>query len=88
MTPDELDKLVSFLLSLTDQRVRLEQGPFDHPELLVPIPGTSEGTLQDTQRVPQVGVTGVDVKKAQVPFLGLNPRTSIYTPSGVCSVSQ
>jgi cytochrome c peroxidase len=88
MTSDELDKLVSFLLSLTDQRVRLEQGPFDHPELYVPIPGTSEGTTADTQRLPQVGAGGVTAAKAQKPFLGLNPRDSIYTPTGVCSVTQ
>jgi hypothetical protein len=88
MTSDELDKLVSFLLSLTDQRVRLEQAPFDHPELLVPMLGTSEGTDKDSQRVPQVGASGIDAKKAQQPFLGLSPRASLYTPTGVCSVSQ
>jgi hypothetical protein len=38
----ELDNLVSFLLSLTDERVRLEKAPFDHPELLIPANGSDE----------------------------------------------
>jgi cytochrome c peroxidase len=33
--------LVDFLLSLTDERVAHEQAPFDHPEILLPIDGTS-----------------------------------------------
>ena len=33
---DRKDALVAFLLSLTDERVRNEMEPFDHPQLLVP----------------------------------------------------
>jgi len=35
---DEQDKkdLVAFLKTLTDNRVRLKQAPFDHPELVIP----------------------------------------------------
>lgn len=33
--------LVKFLLSLTDERVKFEQGPFDHPEIFVPLDGTA-----------------------------------------------
>lgn len=32
----DTDVLVHFLLSLTDERVRFEQGPFDHPQIQVP----------------------------------------------------
>jgi len=35
-TPDELDALEAFLHSLTDERVRNQRAPFDHPELFVP----------------------------------------------------
>src|SRR5262249_59643231 len=35
-TEDEELGLVEFLLSLTDDRVRDEQAPFDHPQLSVP----------------------------------------------------
>jgi cytochrome c peroxidase len=34
--PFERDLLVAFLKSLTDDRVRFERAPFDHPELCVP----------------------------------------------------
>ncbi|TMB24359.1 MAG: hypothetical protein E6J71_01470 [Deltaproteobacteria bacterium] len=30
------EPLIEFLLSLTDERVRNERGPFDHPQLFVP----------------------------------------------------
>ena len=33
---DDEEPLVEFLLTLTDERVRLEQAPFDHPQLFVP----------------------------------------------------
>jgi hypothetical protein len=33
--------LVDFLLTLTDERVRFERAPFDHPEVFVPLDGTS-----------------------------------------------
>ncbi|MEJ8835805.1 cytochrome c peroxidase [Ramlibacter sp. AN1133] len=36
LTEQEKIDLVSFLLSLTDDRVRMERGPFDHPSLCVP----------------------------------------------------
>jgi len=35
-TPEETDAVVAFLLSLTDERVRMEKAPFDHPQLFVP----------------------------------------------------
>jgi hypothetical protein len=41
-TPEQKrDGLVQFLMALTDDRVALEQGPFDHPELFVPITGSA-----------------------------------------------
>jgi cytochrome c peroxidase len=36
LTQAEQDDLVTFLQSLTDDRVRCSRAPFDHPELLVP----------------------------------------------------
>jgi cytochrome c peroxidase len=33
----EKDDLVAFLKSLTDERVRIQSAPFDHPQLLVPV---------------------------------------------------
>jgi hypothetical protein len=36
-----LKALVDFLLTFTDERVRHEQAPFDHPEIFVPLDGTA-----------------------------------------------
>jgi cytochrome c peroxidase len=36
LTPEEKAALMAFLLSLTDERVRFQQAPFDHPQLFVP----------------------------------------------------
>jgi cytochrome c peroxidase len=35
-TPEELDALEAFLVSLTDERVVMRRAPFDHPQLFVP----------------------------------------------------
>jgi len=65
----EADKaaLVDFLLALTDERVKFERAPFDHPELIVPVDGLAPentvgraGLLADARfrRVPPVGAAG------------------------------
>jgi len=65
----EADKvaLVDFLLSLTDERVKFERAPFDHPEVIVPLDGTAPDNtagraalLADArfQRIPAVGAAG------------------------------
>jgi cytochrome c peroxidase len=36
LIPQDKDDLVAFLKSLTDERVRFEMGPFDHPSLCIP----------------------------------------------------
>jgi hypothetical protein len=39
-TRDErITAVIDFLLELTDERVRMEQAPFDHPEIFVPLDG-------------------------------------------------
>jgi hypothetical protein len=57
-------KVVDFLLSLTDERVRWEQAPFDHPELFIPdgaslVPcGTKGQACDDWLQLPAVGAAG------------------------------
>jgi cytochrome c peroxidase len=41
LNEDEKVALVDFLLELTDDRVALEKGPFDHPQLILPLDGTA-----------------------------------------------
>ena len=36
LTPADIDALVAFLRALTDERVRYQRAPFDHPQLFVP----------------------------------------------------
>jgi hypothetical protein len=68
LTADEKDALVAFLNALTDDRVRRQQAPFDHPELLVPdgergdtasVTADASGTaVDDFFEVPAVGAAG------------------------------
>ena len=51
------EPLVEFLLSLTDERVRQEQAPFEHPQLFVPNGGTFDEE-EDFIEVPAVGARG------------------------------
>jgi cytochrome c peroxidase len=80
LTPAEqnarLVALVDFLLTLTDERVRNEQAPFDHPEIFVPLdgrspentfgrPGFVAGTTGDC-----LGVAGAGPCFRQIPAVG------------------
>ncbi len=70
MTPGEISDLVAFHLALTDERVRWEKAPFDHPQLFVPEGDNPAGT--DTMReIPAVGAGGS--LQPLKPFLNLNP---------------
>ncbi|HEY6006280.1 MAG TPA: cytochrome c peroxidase [Anaeromyxobacter sp.] len=74
LTAGDTAPLVAFLLSLTDERVRQEQAPFDHPEIFVPDGGTFANE-QARIRVPAVGAGGRPAAglPALGPFLGLAP---------------
>jgi hypothetical protein len=41
LSENEKAALVDFLLELTDDRVRFEQAPFDHPQVIIPLDGTA-----------------------------------------------
>jgi cytochrome c peroxidase len=68
LTEQEIDDLVAFLRSLTDERVRLRKAPFDHPELIVPnghktlggfpLLGPDGGALDEFLVIPAVGRNG------------------------------
>lgn len=68
LTSTEKDQLVAFLMALTDERVRKDKAPFDHPQLFVPNghPGnqgavTNDGTGKATDNlieIPAVGRNG------------------------------
>jgi cytochrome c peroxidase len=68
LTSEEKDALVAFLNALTDDRVRLQQAPFDHPQLFVPdgergdtnsVATDANGTaIDDFFELPAVGAAG------------------------------
>jgi cytochrome c peroxidase len=65
LSEDEKDSLVAFLVSLTDERVRYQQEPFDHPQLFIPFghPGdqssvTNDGTGQATDQLIEIPAVG------------------------------
>jgi cytochrome c peroxidase len=67
LTAHEQAALVAFLRALTDERVRFERAPFDHPSVSVPNGGTApfvgpyfpnQRVFEDRFTVPSVGATG------------------------------
>ncbi len=57
--------LVEFLKSLTDDRVRYQSGPFDHPELILPngfIRADGDELIENNLVVPAVGRFGIWAK--------------------------
>lgn len=70
--------LISFLVALTDDRVRNETRPFDHPELIVPH-GTTASGVEITFTVPAVGRAGrpgaLPPLPPLQPFLNVNQFT-------------
>ncbi len=85
LNEDEKVALVDFLLELTDERNRHDKGPFDHPEVIVPIDGTAPENRDAAntttlgraallasplfQDVPAVGAAGM--ANAEPAFLGV-----------------
>ena len=56
VTPSQKAALVAFLRALTDERVRYERAPFDHPELCVPM--GQEGAVENWVGLGAVGAAG------------------------------
>ncbi len=81
------NQVIDFLMALTDDRVRWEMAPFDHPELFVPngapgdtrkvrscgVPGEA---CDDMLRIPAIGAGGLAAEKRPAigTFLGLDPH--------------
>jgi cytochrome c peroxidase len=90
LSEEEKTSLVAFMKSLTDDRVRYERAPFDHPQLFITNghPGdqtavTNDGTGQATTTVielPAVGRNGITTPQPN--FLGVSsePATTTIAP--------
>jgi cytochrome c peroxidase len=92
LSEEEKTSLVAFLESLTDDRVRYERAPFDHPQLFITNghPGdqnavTDDGTGQATTTLIELPAVGQNGTIAPQPnFLGVSsqgPTTTITPPS-------
>jgi cytochrome c peroxidase len=92
LTEEQKTSLVAFMQSLTDERVRYERAPFDHPQLFITNghPGdqnavTDDGSGQATTTVielPAVGASGAIAPQPN--FLGVysqRPTTTTTPPS-------
>jgi hypothetical protein len=96
LSEEEKTSLVAFLVSLTDDRVRYERAPFDHPQLFVTNghPGdqkavTNDGTGQATTtliELPAVGRNGISAPQPN--FLGVPPNPATTTTTGPSSTNQ
>ena len=78
VSPEKFEDLRNFLLSLTDERVRYERAPFDHPELI--IPHGHEGNdvaITETSSIDEV--LGKD-EFLLIPAVGAEGRTQPVQP--------
>lgn len=74
LTADEKQALVAFLKGLTDERVRYQKAPFDHPQLFVPNghPGDQNSVTIDPKVKTQDGTTQATDTLLEIPAVGRN----------------
>jgi cytochrome c peroxidase len=74
LTPEEKQALVAFLKGLTDERVRNQRAPFDHPQLFIPNghPGNQNSVTIDPSVQTQNGVTQATDALLEIPAVGRN----------------
>ncbi|MBI4870583.1 MAG: VCBS repeat-containing protein [Candidatus Riflebacteria bacterium] len=75
LTTQERSDLKAFLLALTDERVRWESAPFDHPELLLP-----HGQAGNTNWLSGVGGLGAPDGFVTLPAVGAGGRAAAGLP--------
>ena len=81
LTEDDKAALVDFLLSLTDDRVKYAQAPFDHPEIIVPADGTAPDNIDGR------GALLADARFRHIPAVGSAGRaTPLQNFLGISSV--
>jgi hypothetical protein len=69
--------VIDFLLELTDERVKFERAPFDHPEIIVPLDGTAPditggtgGVTPTTYEAENAVLSGAVVSTAVAGYTG------------------
>lgn len=81
LSEEEKDALVAFLLTLTDDRVKFEQAPFDHPQLYIPNGeiGDQDMVIGSGKRLKRLGFSTCD-KIREIPAVGQDGRSTPLQP--------
>lgn len=80
---DEMNQLVAFMRTLTDERVRKHAAPFDHPQLFVP-----NGQVGDTRSVVNDGFGRAKDEVLHVPRVGRNGYSPGDIPALFLNIKQ
>ncbi len=74
LTPEAKQAVVAFLKGLTDERVRYQKAPFDHPQLFVPNghPGDENSVTNDPNVQTKDGVQQATDELLEIPAVGRN----------------
>ncbi|WP_242055381.1 cytochrome-c peroxidase [Nostoc flagelliforme] len=74
LTEQQKDDLVAFLQGLTDERVRYQKAPFDHPQLLIPNghPGDQNAVVVDYNVTTNDGTKQAADALLEIPAVGRN----------------
>ncbi len=74
LTPEAKQAVVAFLKGLTDERVRYQKAPFDHPQLFVPNghPGDQNSVTNDPNIQTEDGVQQATDDLLEIPVVGRN----------------
>ncbi|AVH69284.1 cytochrome-c peroxidase [Nostoc sp. 'Lobaria pulmonaria (5183) cyanobiont'] len=67
LSPEEKQQLVAFLKGLTDDRVRYDKAPFDHPQLFIP-----DGHVGNSNNVVNDGTGKAKDDTVEIPAVGRN----------------
>ncbi|NMG07920.1 cytochrome c peroxidase [Brasilonema sp. UFV-L1] len=74
LSSEDKQALVAFLKALTDERVRYQKAPFDHPQLFVPNghPGNQNSVTIDSNVKTNDGITQATDSLLEIPAVGQN----------------
>ncbi|TMA43559.1 MAG: hypothetical protein E6J81_15855, partial [Deltaproteobacteria bacterium] len=90
LTAEERAAVVAFLLALTDNRVRFEMAPFDHPQLLVPDghPGDETGVTDNGTGAATDALLDVSAVGAVGACVGVDGTPRVCDDHNVCTADS
>lgn len=85
LSNQDMIDMISFMVALTDERVRWQRAPFDHPQLDVPVGQNPDGS-DVIELLPAVGAAGADAPLIR--FMNLNPFDGVLDPVPIITVTE